>query len=96
MCQKIIVSEILPMSFTILKGKQTYFTIFFTIVAYMILFAGTNAISVDMEIFSKNIVEVVDHINSEMLAALQNTREHVEVITTLNDLSLLTNTGIKT
>ncbi|XP_026738915.1 LOW QUALITY PROTEIN: kinesin-like protein Klp61F [Trichoplusia ni] len=39
---------------------------------------GTNAISVDMEIFSKNIVEVVDHINSEMLAALQNTREHVE------------------
>lgn len=39
---------------------------------------GTNAISVDMEIFSKNVVEVVEHINNEMLRALDQTRVQVE------------------
>ncbi|CAH0678191.1 unnamed protein product [Spodoptera exigua] len=39
---------------------------------------GTNAISVDMEIFSRNVVEVVEHINNEMLRALDQTRVQVE------------------
>ncbi|KAJ8711980.1 hypothetical protein PYW08_008934 [Mythimna loreyi] len=39
---------------------------------------GTNAINVDMEIFSKNVVEVVEHINNEMLRVLEHTRAQVE------------------
>ncbi|XP_063896935.1 kinesin-like protein Klp61F [Helicoverpa armigera] len=39
---------------------------------------NTNAINVDMEIFSKNVVEVVEHINNEMLRVLEQIRVHTE------------------
>ncbi|KAG6451340.1 hypothetical protein O3G_MSEX007091 [Manduca sexta] len=36
---------------------------------------GASAISTDMEIFSRNVVEVVEHINNELLNALRQARE---------------------
>lgn len=40
---------------------------------------GTDAISVDMEVFSKNVVEVVEHLNNQVLQILDETKTQIEV-----------------
>ncbi|XP_075985032.1 kinesin-like protein at 61F [Anticarsia gemmatalis] len=39
---------------------------------------GTNAINVDMEVLSKNVVDVVEHLNDQMIQVLDQTKAHVE------------------
>ncbi|CAB3233053.1 unnamed protein product [Arctia plantaginis] len=39
---------------------------------------GTDAISVDMEVFSKNVVEVVEHLNNQVLQILDETKTQIE------------------
>lgn len=39
---------------------------------------GTEAINIDMEVFSKNVVEVTEHLNNQMLQLLEQTKAHVQ------------------
>ncbi|KAJ0172036.1 hypothetical protein K1T71_012009 [Dendrolimus kikuchii] len=39
---------------------------------------GTSAISIDMEAFSRNVVEVVDHVNNQLMDVIKGAKEHVE------------------
>ncbi|XP_052750928.1 kinesin-like protein Klp61F isoform X2 [Galleria mellonella] len=39
---------------------------------------GTSSVSVEMEVFSKNVVEVVDHINNELMQVLHQAKELIE------------------
>lgn len=42
--------------------------------------AGASAISTDMEVFSRNVVEVVEHVNDELLKTFLQAKDQIEVM----------------